>query len=297
MRIDNSCFRGQSLATGLVAVLSSTAVAAQIELLERNSNASLSVRASSNGAVRLVDDNDSTQQLLGAFGFSNSLEAEVTLSDTFSDGVARSTGTIGVSDEVSRAGGDSNLTITATRNSSITSELIFGSGEARSEAVHNQTVRFRLGDKDATYTLTGNFAPGPSGNVVFETNSLTLVRTNNSGNVFRFTEPTSLDLSGTLTAGLGYELRLRTRDQIQVPLAGDTTLTDSSTVVYTLSINEVPCPCDIADVNGDGMTSPADFNAWVIAFNNGAPECDQNGDGLCNPADFNAWVINFNTGC
>ncbi|MEL6497275.1 MAG: GC-type dockerin domain-anchored protein [Planctomycetota bacterium] len=53
-------------------------------------------------------------------------------------------------------------------------------------------------------------------------------------------------------------------------------------------------PCDIADANGDGTTSPADFNAWVIAFNNGAPECDQNGDGLCNPADFNAWILNFN---
>ncbi|MEO1535859.1 MAG: GC-type dockerin domain-anchored protein [Planctomycetota bacterium] len=53
----------------------------------------------------------------------------------------------------------------------------------------------------------------------------------------------------------------------------------------------------LADVNGDGVANPADFNAWVIAFNNQAPECDQNGDDLCNPADFNAWVINFNDGC
>ncbi|MEO1534217.1 MAG: GC-type dockerin domain-anchored protein, partial [Planctomycetota bacterium] len=54
------------------------------------------------------------------------------------------------------------------------------------------------------------------------------------------------------------------------------------------------CP---ADTNGDGVLNPADFNAWVIAFNNQSPACDQNGDGLCNPADFNAWVINFNNGC
>ncbi|MEO1716727.1 MAG: GC-type dockerin domain-anchored protein [Planctomycetota bacterium] len=54
------------------------------------------------------------------------------------------------------------------------------------------------------------------------------------------------------------------------------------------------CP---ADVNGDGELTPADFNAWVIAFNGQLPPCDQNGDGLCNPADFNAWVVNFNGGC
>ncbi len=54
------------------------------------------------------------------------------------------------------------------------------------------------------------------------------------------------------------------------------------------------CP---ADVNGDGLVTPADFNAWIIAFNTNAPECDQNGDGMCTPADFNAWILNFNAGC
>ncbi|MEO0629272.1 MAG: GC-type dockerin domain-anchored protein [Planctomycetota bacterium] len=54
------------------------------------------------------------------------------------------------------------------------------------------------------------------------------------------------------------------------------------------------CP---ADTNNDGMVTPADFNAWVAAFNQQGPECDQNGDGLCDPSDFNAWVINFNNGC
>ncbi len=55
-----------------------------------------------------------------------------------------------------------------------------------------------------------------------------------------------------------------------------------------------PCP---ADVNGDGVATPADFNAWVAAFNAQAPQCDQNGDGLCAPADFNAWIVNYNAGC
>ncbi len=53
----------------------------------------------------------------------------------------------------------------------------------------------------------------------------------------------------------------------------------------------------VADVNDDGILSPADFSAWVAAFNAMAPECDQNADGLCSPADFSAWVGNYNAGC
>ncbi len=53
----------------------------------------------------------------------------------------------------------------------------------------------------------------------------------------------------------------------------------------------------LADTNGDGQVSPADFNAWIQAFNAQSPACDQNGDGLCSPADFNAWIANFNAGC
>lgn len=53
----------------------------------------------------------------------------------------------------------------------------------------------------------------------------------------------------------------------------------------------------IADVNGDGVLSPADFSAWISAFNAMVPECDQNGDSNCSPADFSAWVANFNVGC
>ncbi|MEO1534768.1 MAG: M14 family zinc carboxypeptidase, partial [Planctomycetota bacterium] len=60
-----------------------------------------------------------------------------------------------------------------------------------------------------------------------------------------------------------------------------------------------PCPTAdcAADTNGDGELTPADFNAWVLAFNAQAQECDQNGDSACDPSDFNAWVLNFNAGC
>ena len=55
-----------------------------------------------------------------------------------------------------------------------------------------------------------------------------------------------------------------------------------------------PCP---ADTNGDGTLSPADFSAWIAAFNAMSPACDQNGDNACTPADFSAWIANFNAGC
>lgn len=53
----------------------------------------------------------------------------------------------------------------------------------------------------------------------------------------------------------------------------------------------------IADVNGDGSLTPADFSAWVTAFNSMDSGCDQNADGACSPADFSAWVANYNAGC
>jgi len=55
-------------------------------------------------------------------------------------------------------------------------------------------------------------------------------------------------------------------------------------------------PC-LADVNHDGKVTPTDFTAWINAFNNNLPECDQNGDGVCTPTDFTAWIANFNAGC
>lgn len=53
----------------------------------------------------------------------------------------------------------------------------------------------------------------------------------------------------------------------------------------------------VADVNGDGVTTPADFSAWVAAFNTGSLPCDQNFNGQCSPADFSAWVSNYALGC
>ncbi|MEO0630650.1 MAG: reprolysin-like metallopeptidase, partial [Planctomycetota bacterium] len=56
---------------------------------------------------------------------------------------------------------------------------------------------------------------------------------------------------------------------------------------FTADVSDCGGECP-ADTNNDGELTPADFNAWVVAFNAQAPECDQNADGLCNPSDFNA---------
>ena len=72
----------------------------------------------------------------------------------------------------------------------------------------------------------------------------------------------------------------------EVPITGAPTVFDIALV-----------PVCLADTNGDGSLTPADFTAWIAAFNAMAPECDQNGDGSCTPADFTAWIANFNAGC
>ena len=69
--------------------------------------------------------------------------------------------------------------------------------------------------------------------------------------------------------------------------------TDGSSAAVLVSYGEA---C-LADVNGDGAVSPADFSAWVAAYNAQAPGCDQNEDGQCTAADFSAWVTNYNSGC
>ncbi|MCA9274143.1 MAG: hypothetical protein KDA31_13990 [Phycisphaerales bacterium] len=78
--------------------------------------------------------------------------------------------------------------------------------------------------------------------------------------------------------------------------AYDNAARDGGGAAYVYVVPTNPATC-IADTNNDGVLSPADFSAWVAAFNSQAPECDQNGDGSCTPADFSAWVANYNAGC
>ena len=68
-----------------------------------------------------------------------------------------------------------------------------------------------------------------------------------------------------------------------------------ATNLFAFATTPQPRAC-AADTNGDGVLTPADFNAWVIAFNAQVPGCEQNVDALCAPADLNSSILNFNTG-
>ncbi|MEL7483028.1 MAG: GC-type dockerin domain-anchored protein [Planctomycetota bacterium] len=99
-------------------------------------------------------------------------------------------------------------------------------------------------------------------------------------------------IPGTLTrANLpGFDfIRITTGPDVPAGIFGEV-----STEVDAVADARPPCP---ADTNLDGTLDPADFNAWVIAFNTNSIIADQNDDNEINPADFNSWVINFNQGC
>ncbi|RNC82171.1 MAG: hypothetical protein ED559_10430 [Phycisphaera sp.] len=51
---------------------------------------------------------------------------------------------------------------------------------------------------------------------------------------------------------------------------------------------------DCCDTNQDGYCTPADFTAWVAAFNSNMPTCDSNQDSVCDPTDFTAWLNAYN---
>ena len=52
-----------------------------------------------------------------------------------------------------------------------------------------------------------------------------------------------------------------------------------------------------ADINLDGTVAPADFTAWLAAFNINDPLADVNLDGAISPADFTAWLGFFSQPC
>ncbi len=89
--------------------------------------------------------------------------------------------------------------------------------------------------------------------------------------------------------------------RFEVPATGTLTITfdatDLSMSLDKLEVDTISLVRCVADVNSDGVLTPADFTAWIAAFNAGATGCDQNGDGACSPADFTAWISNYNAGC
>src|SRR5690606_20109709 len=73
---------------------------------------------------------------------------------------------------------------------------------------------------------------------------------------------------------IGYHQTTFSPDDILID--GDRALLTTQGTGLTVFDISVCSPC-LADTNGDGDLSPADFSAWVAAFNSQAPKCDQNG--------------------
>lgn len=97
----------------------------------------------------------------------------------------------------------------------------------------------------------------------------------------------SFQVPGTLAPGNYYA-------GARIPTLTDEVVTANNTLAEAATFAIVDC---LADVNNDGLISPADFSSWISAYNTASFGCDQNGDGACTPADFSAWVSNYNTGC
>jgi hypothetical protein len=55
-------------------------------------------------------------------------------------------------------------------------------------------------------------------------------------------------------------------------------------------------PCT-ADFNADGFVEFTDFDAFVVAFEDGDTASDMNGDGFLDINDFDAFVVGFEAGC
>ncbi len=65
-------------------------------------------------------------------------------------------------------------------------------------------------------------------------------------------------------------------------------------LMIRISVNPDLGDSDCCDVNADLLCTPADFSAWIAAFNAGSSRCDINQDTLCTPADFTAWLAAYN---
>ncbi|MGP1272674.1 MAG: GC-type dockerin domain-anchored protein [Phycisphaerales bacterium] len=112
-----------------------------------------------------------------------------------------------------------------------------------------------------------------------------------AGQPFVIEQPTIAGGGGEVAAG-GFVLRGTVN-----PTAGGLLVSGDFELIgglFPLDRAAADCP---ADVNGNGVTDPGDFTAWIAAYNTSTPACDQNGDGLCTPDDFTAWVANYNAGC
>ncbi|MCB9835964.1 MAG: hypothetical protein H6808_04490 [Phycisphaera sp.] len=209
-----------------------------------------------------------------------------------SSGTPGSTGTHGRADAVVTTGSD------LTGFSAVASNNLMTFTES---GVKQPFLSTDTGIIDATTNLASNFNVLSSGPVVGGLSVITdaPIFVNAGAGDYTLAELSpGVDAGDNTLVPIGFETdflgNARFADDTGTPDTGigDSYIVDMGAIERPGETNEC-----LADTNGDGVVSPADFSAWVAAFNAQAPECDQNGDSVCSPADFSAWVSNFNAGC
>jgi hypothetical protein len=81
---------------------------------------------------------------------------------------------------------------------------------------------------------------------------------------------------------------------LAAPIAWQPSLTNLAPQSENVCSPANPCP---ADFNGDGFLDFTDFDAFVLAFENGDASADFNGDGFLDFTDFDMFVASFEIGC
>lgn len=108
------------------------------------------------------------------------------------------------------------------------------------------------------------------------------------------------DGTGMQTLGQGVTFPEATTKQLSDVNTVQIRFDSGNSVIDDIRVERIPTPCEIADTNADGQTTPADFTFWVGCYSLGLdfPGCetgDQNGDGVLTPADFTTWINNYNS--
>ncbi|QDU34164.1 hypothetical protein KS4_22260 [Poriferisphaera corsica] len=221
-------------------------LAANITVDSRSSYGRLRVHAGSGGASGLLDENDATTALAGAFGFNLFDTKIVTPTSPFSlGGAAESTGNIHVTDNVSLTGSGSQLTLSASRAAAATTIVTATPATATSKQVSSFDVSFTLGAQDATFDLSGSFdaSSGDTTSAILFNN----ITTHQRYLPLNLTEQASydgtLDYSGTLTAGHTYRLYMTMTSDISGNI--NTPASNLSNYGLTLNVSSVPEPASM----------------------------------------------------
>ncbi|GAB5496506.1 MAG: hypothetical protein Phyf2KO_15860 [Phycisphaerales bacterium] len=215
------------------------------------------------------------------------------------------------------AGGTAQLSVVATGDAPLSyqwfdvflspvpgatsSTLTINNAQEGDEGLYFCTVSNNIGSEDSNFAqITVDQAPSitdqPDSQTIDEGDNVTFtVAATGTGSLSYQWRKDSSNIGGATSSSYTINNATPADDgDYDVVITNSCGSVTSSDAVLTVNPDEPDC---VADVNGDGSVTPTDFTAWVNAFNNNLPECDQNGDGSCTPTDFTAWVANFNAGC